>query len=345
MHAAATICLVSNNFPLIVALGHAGEYGSLRFPGEAPGRSTWWSPPTRNIYGYTEKGTVPAEVYDSAAVLQWTWQQMKSAPVDFCVESLGNLFDLFTPYYLWPRDYGGFKLRWVVVMQQLFLFGVIVPALYAIWGVARRFPWSGGVTVLEVFLVSMLLGLFILSTMAIGAPRYRVPFDGLFIILAAGLLRQERSENSQRLLPSAHIPVIAIGCLGCILLLLVPLWVRDPESSARGMIRDSSPPERRTLVPIRSLATAKKRGSPWNAPGNVIFACEAECAEVRAALEPVAFASLLEVSLDCNDAYRIRFYDQERVVAREDLGPEPGLRGARHLPGRTSPKRSEAGLR
>jgi arabinofuranosyltransferase len=65
------------------------------------------------------------------------------------------------------------------------------------------------------------------------------------------------------------------------------------------------------------FGTPKAEGSPWNAPGNVIL----QDSGMEVQLEGLAHNSLIEISADNNDEYRILFRKNGETIAKLDTAP------------------------
>lgn len=84
-----------------------------------------------------------------------------------------------------------------------------------------------------------------------------------------------------------------------------------------------------TLRPADASQSPVAAQTPWNAPGNQVFRCAPDCAELRLAYESIQSAVGVEVSLDNNDAYRLTWYRAGQPLGHVDLprsASAPGLR-------------------
>jgi hypothetical protein len=110
------------------------------------------------------------------------------------------VFDLFVGSVPWPSSatrFGGLAN----LFQQIYLVFILLPAAIYLWdhaGAALRMePSAAGCALL----VIPLLGLSMAAFLTIGEPRYRIPYDGFTIILAAcvyaGRYREPRAVIAQ----------------------------------------------------------------------------------------------------------------------------------------------------
>jgi hypothetical protein len=329
-------CLVSSNGPMNVLMGHAGAVRGVHFippPGPLADGPNLWFPPALSAHGNRGVLKIPVSPYDTLHVLGWTLGRAFQHPWRFAVASVGNAMDLFGIDY-WPYEFGQWKRRTVRVAAQAYLLLVLVPALAAWAAGLRRWLLERDADDVEVMLLAAVGGVLLSSAAALGSPRYRAPFDALFIVLAASLYARARltakaepSRGQWRGL--AAMSAVVVGALAWIVAISDPaiqLGQRLAEPSAP---RGPAPRVLKTIRPSE-IAGRIKNGTRWNALGTQRIACDSDCPELRIALGAPSHAGRVVVAADCNDRYEIGFYHAGQRVAVAAWGPKDGCGGMHH---------------
>jgi len=169
-----------------------------------------------------------------------------------------------------------------------------------------------------------------------GEARYRMPFDPLFILLAAGLLRREvPTEGSPRWkLVATRAAVVALA-VGSGIVSLAIVAVAHPATALAAQLSSTAPEDPGCRIdvrmPIRELAHRKRPGTPGDDPANVRLRRRQACSELRLTLENVAHHRVLDVTTDSGDRYRATFYLRGAAVGALGWGiiEENGLRRLR----------------
>ena len=319
------VCVVSNNVAMNVALGQAGEVKGLEFrDATKPELTTSWVPPALLHHGYESMGSVTRAIYDAPGLIGWVLERLRQDPGMFLVRAAGNALDLFRLEY-WPDDFGRLPERSATVAKQAFLLLVVAPGLVAFAQVAWKRSRAREASVLPFALVAVFGSVLLSAALSMGEPRYRIPFDGVLIVLAATLYT--RSEP----LLFAHEPIarhakIVLGVASALAgaLLLVVIGVSHPAIRAAASARASLPtPSARSseLRPAKDFDRVVGVNSAWDGPGNYRFPCVAGCGELRLGFGATERAPLLELTLDHNDAYLLRFIRHGRDVGSHRIPP------------------------
>ena len=178
------ICPTATNFASNVLMGHYGEKGAFRWHDRRRGFEFTYESPSTVERGYTKPVDLDFGVYDAAANLALARDWIRDHPAQALRLSFTHVYDLFGGPTLWPRaelwniDFG--------VLSQWAFWLLVLPA--AVARIAVRAPAMLTLDVdslPEWILFAPLLGLMGTVFMTLGEVRYRVPFDGLLIILAA----------------------------------------------------------------------------------------------------------------------------------------------------------------
>jgi hypothetical protein len=308
-------CLVSNNGAMNMVLGQVGEVHAVYFQGRddaAP--SALWAPPALDAYETTR--VVPFSMFETRAALAWLWDALRSEPGSFLLRAGGNALRLFGFEY-WPARYGPLPAALVTATNRLFLVGVLLPGCLGGWFCLRRAGRSR--SAVGSLLAALPLAVAGVAAFSLGEPRYRVPFDGAFILLAAafysgavpGAERASKELRGGRLLASGG----GVAALACLLIVLVS----HPKSSfaARVLGGDRAPATGAAQHPraVSEFGPAKQEGDPWQGAGSYVFHCTPACPELLVATGGTWRAAELELSLDARDVYQVTFYRQGQALA------------------------------
>ncbi len=322
------VCLVSNNVAMNIALGQAGEVKGLEFRDALrPALATTWVPPALLQHGYQELGKVGRTIYDAPGLLRWVFERWKADPAMSLVRAAGNALDLFRLEY-WPDDYEGVPERIATVAKQAFLVLVVAPGLVALvrsaWRSVRRPDRASVALVLATLFGGVLFG----AAGSLGEPRYRIPFDGILILLAAVTYTGSEAELEARTsrVTRPGVWLAGIGAVFAVVLVAVTA-VSHPRLGALAGERlrawhegRAERSEQRSAEPfVRWVAS----GSAWDAEGNHRFACRPECSELRLTLKKTSRAPSVTMTLDDNDCYEVRFLSGGRELARTRVLPKP----------------------
>jgi hypothetical protein len=324
-------CPVSNNLAMNMVLGQAGEVMGLNFKNPAhPELDTGWVPPALLQHGYTRMRDVRFSIYDTREAFGWFVQRFFSAPGAFLLRALGNALDLFRFEY-WPDDPGGLNPRFVTVAKQVFFLGVLSPGLVAAVLAVRRLLCSRAASA-SLGLVAVLPPVLCwVAAFSLGEPRYRIPFDGVFILLAAALYARARPGARRYLVPErlrGVRPLLAAGG-GLALAALVTIALVSHPSSGLAAKLAAAPPAIAARTETRApaeLGALKRRGAEWNAPGSYVFHCSPACPELVVPFGNPVRARRVELALDHNDAYQVTYYAAGTPLARATL--DPATRGS-----------------
>lgn len=323
-------CPVSNNVAMNMVLGQAGEFMGLYFKNpEHPELDSGWVPPALLQHGYTRMRDVPFSIYDTREAFAWFVQRFFAAPGAFLLRAFGNALDLFRFEY-WPDNPGGLNGRFVTVAKQVFFLGVLAPGLVGAVLALRRVLCSRAPSPSLVFVAVLPPALCFVAALSLGEPRYRIPFDGVFILLAAALYARARPGALRHLTPErlrGARPLLAVGGgLAFATLLLIAL-VSHPSTGLAAKL-GAAPPALADESETRALAdfgALKTRGTDWDAPGSYLFRCTPRCPELIVPLGDPTRARRIELALDSNDAYQLTYYAAAAPLARVTL--EPATRG------------------
>lgn len=186
-------CVTSNSGALTMLEGHHGEYVKVWYHDHERNLHFWFGPPPFAKRGYTGELHFDFGAYDARANRAAAWVWIKEHPWQAFLLSTQNVFQLFVGPTPWPSSDTEDK-HLATFVQELFLVIVLLPALVFVWC-----HWRGLVRLEERYWADILVLLPVLGLMAavflsLGDPRYRIPFDGFLILLAARLYLQQEGR-------------------------------------------------------------------------------------------------------------------------------------------------------
>jgi len=329
--AGGSFCAVATNGAMNVALGQVDDAAGIEFSDPArPALTTGWYPPGLLQHGYDGMLHVPHTIWDTGGLARWVLARAWQDPERFVLHTLRNVVDIFRVDY-WPPDLGDWP-RWPAFASGwLFLLAVLLPALAS----ARRLAVQGfradERSVWPAFLAGVVGAVMLVAAASIGEPRYRFPFDGVFVILAAaryaGLSLGEAAVPPRASPPPATVAGLVAAGAAALALVASIAFVSHPASRHQPRVRDLRAPV--DLARAADFARPVAPGTAWDAPGNHLFTCRPVCHELRLPTRAVETAGVVEVSIDDNDAYRLTWYRAGRALGHVDLPREPATPGLR----------------
>lgn len=180
--AAGRFTLISTNGSLNFMQGHSGDVRLFRFVDRERDLRTAFACPASGQRGYRRAVTLPFGPYDGERCRETAWEWIAAHPVEAAVESVGHVFVLFWGTVPWPSSNTA-ERPLMVLAENLFLLLVVAPAGYAVLRALRR--RRAGDAFSELVLAAPVAGIALAAFVFIGDPRYRIPFDGCLIVLAA----------------------------------------------------------------------------------------------------------------------------------------------------------------
>ncbi len=185
-------CLQSNKSAADFLLGHYDRVHSIRWTDSEFGN------PSADQHGYEQVSDVPFSITDSKRNFQTAWDWIRSHKTQALVLSVQHVFDLFSPNAPWPSIW---TPEWPTAQGQMYLFVIFLiwPSCLLLFDIAR----SGGplamLRSLEFALFSVIFGVIVAVLIASGEPRYRLPFDCVFIVLGVQFYRRMFARHAWRL--------------------------------------------------------------------------------------------------------------------------------------------------
>ncbi len=201
-------CLVSTNTAMNALMGHAGQKAAFRWF-DAPRNITYsFQSPSASLRGYTEPVELAFGAYDVPANLAELERRVAADPQMALEASLRNVADLFVGHSFWPFPvYRQFD--WGHAFQRLYQW-VLLPLalLWLVWRAPRMLRLKPD-SLSEWLLLTPMLGLVATAFISLGEVRFRIPFDGFVIILAAQALLAIIDHRQRRVgITAPPLPVL-----------------------------------------------------------------------------------------------------------------------------------------
>jgi hypothetical protein len=197
-------CLVCSNAPQNFLLGHYGRIQSITW--KSGGGAISFGSPAQVQHGYTVKKEVPFALNDAEKNNAEGWKWMRENPAEAVIISLEHVFDAFGGSVAWPPNVT-FVWMWSEMAQYGFLVFLLLPSLWLCVDIAKKRGLAGFLASTECLILSPSVGLVASVAVATGEARYRIPFDGLFIIVGVAFYNRYIVNRSQQALGADARPL------------------------------------------------------------------------------------------------------------------------------------------
>jgi 4-amino-4-deoxy-L-arabinose transferase-like glycosyltransferase len=185
---------IANNLGANVLVGHHGRIKAIVFAPDEFGRAFFLSPPAQEMRGYEEIIQVPFGVLETSKALAFSFEWVRAHASEALLLSLQHVWDLFGGVLPWPS--GKTDLQgWAQLFRVLFWPVLVVPAGLHVFRRARAARLRRGLLAADLLMLMPLLGIAAIAFLTMGEPRYRTPFDGFLIVLAAAFFAGPSTET------------------------------------------------------------------------------------------------------------------------------------------------------
>ncbi len=177
-----TFCFGSNKSGADFLLGHYGRIQGISWkPKKGPHYS--FGSPSAYQHGYRDVPEVSFGIFDSKANEQAAWQWIRKNPAQAVVLSSEHVADSFVGALPWPAYATNF---WLGAQAALYLFilFLLFPTGMLLVDVLRQRGVLGFLRSMELAIISPIFGVCLAVAIATGEIRYRLPWDGVFMVLA-----------------------------------------------------------------------------------------------------------------------------------------------------------------
>ena len=177
-------CAISNNGEMNILLGHHGRIGGIEWHDTRRGLSHIFGSPAAAQHGYTGVIHFDFGVYDRKQNLWEAKNWIRAHPKEALLLSVEHVTDLFYGTIPWPTSHTP-QRRWSVWFQKIYWIFILLPACVYLIGQRRSILQLRDDGLADLLMILPIIGLMVTVFIACGEPRYRIPFDGFMIILAA----------------------------------------------------------------------------------------------------------------------------------------------------------------
>ena len=179
-------CLVSSNGATTVLQGHYyNGVGDFKFYDKANNYAFEAGDPAQGALGFTNPAVFHFGEYDQKRTLGIAKDWVKAHPAQAVEYSFEHIYNLFRTVP-WPPEDTPTDKSSIMVSETLFRVFILLPIM--VYLVMLSIPaWRRKVAhkSADLLVIAPVIGLFVLVFITVGNPRYRIPFDVFFIILAA----------------------------------------------------------------------------------------------------------------------------------------------------------------
>jgi 4-amino-4-deoxy-L-arabinose transferase-like glycosyltransferase len=206
-------CLVANEASRGVLLGHHGDVYLAKFYDRKRGLFYEYGYSTAIERGRTGVVEINVGPWDNKQVVAEAWRWTKEHPRESLALGFEHVFDLFISMP-WPSGSDGMLKTWALYTQRAYQPLLLLPAALALvflaWRARARGPGVGA----DLMVLAPIAGIAASAFLAVGEARYRAPFDGFLILLAArgylatwdGVTSRIQSRRPRRPPPSPPSP-------------------------------------------------------------------------------------------------------------------------------------------
>lgn len=179
-------CIISTNGPLGILQGHYGNVSFFIFNDVSHGMLWTFQSSTTYQKGVTNQVEFPFGPYQTDAVLHAAYQWIIKHPGEAIRSSFVHIFDLYWGTVPWPPSHTQGKSR-IIISEWIFRTLLLLPsflylgALFVIPSLRRK----KSKIFADVLIFMPILGIMIIVFITIAEPRYRIPYDAFFMLLAA----------------------------------------------------------------------------------------------------------------------------------------------------------------
>jgi len=177
-------CVSANNIGMNILLGHYGPVREFRWVDNPHQITLYFTAIESTFRGYTGDVTLDFGAYDSKRNTDLALAWIAAHPAEALWLSLRNVWSLFAAPTFWPPAQSG-RLDWGKFSQCFFWCVILIPAFTRLARCATAMLRFERERLKEWIVLAPIIGLMISVFISITEVRFRIPFDGLFIVLAA----------------------------------------------------------------------------------------------------------------------------------------------------------------
>jgi hypothetical protein len=249
--------------------------------------------------------------------------EMISRPFDTITTGVKHIFDLFE-IYLWPNTFSGrLSSKTLSLHLNFFFLLVCIPALMRILNIVSCWRQTH---IVEKSACMALFGLFFTSAATMGEARYRVPFDGILILLASAYYVSATPNVKSAASLEKVLSQIVVLASACIAALIVGLshpnfpgraefidWLKSPKYHGATEF---------DTIALEKLDQEVRIENHRVYGGNTYeFACSRACRGIEVQIPSLRGVKAIQFSVEDDDEYQIQLFKGTQVISTNYRGP------------------------
>lgn len=178
------LCVISTNGALGILQGHYGDVGHFNFQDYEHGTHYSFGNATTLQQGNGDYVNLAFGPYDQRAVEREAFKWISQNPLQSTWLSIKHIRDLFWGSVPWPQANTGDRSM-IIFSEWIFKLFVLLPAgIYAFKLSSAGFRSRVKNYKYDILLLMPIAGIILTVFITVAEPRYRIPLDGFFILLA-----------------------------------------------------------------------------------------------------------------------------------------------------------------
>jgi hypothetical protein len=189
-------CIGSNKAPADFLLGHYGRFHVMTWRDPVTGSTNTYGSPSTAQHCYSEQPEMEFAMTDSAKDFETAMGWIRQHPKQALVLTVEHVYDLFFGALPWPS----FNTKyWIsnAAAHYIFILFVLFPSSVRCVDILRRRGLRGFLASTEALVLAPVVGLVVSAAIATGEPRYRIPFDSLFMLVAIQFFRSPKAPSTR----------------------------------------------------------------------------------------------------------------------------------------------------
>jgi hypothetical protein len=176
-------CLGSNKAAADFLMGHYGRFNLMSWHDPVTGDMRMFGNPSAAQHCYTERPEMDFGITDTKKNIETALGWIKKHPFQTITLTGEHVYDLYFGSVSWPSSASRY---WVGASQASYAFVLLMllPASVRCIDLLRIRGLRGFLGSTEALVLSPVVGLIASAAIATGEPRYRIPFDSLYMIVA-----------------------------------------------------------------------------------------------------------------------------------------------------------------
>ena len=202
-------CLGSNKSGADFLLGHYGRIQGIKWVGPKGTGVVSFGSPSAYQHGYRNIPEVPFAITDNEKNRAEAWKWIKKKPTHAFILSCEHVIDTMGATLPWPSIATNY---WVGAQgfHYLYILFLLFPTLFRFVDIWRKDGFIAMLRSTEMIIFAPVFGVLLAVFIATGEPRYRMPFDSLFMLVALQFYRSlKKPKKTKKRRKKVPAPVAA----------------------------------------------------------------------------------------------------------------------------------------